>query len=231
MTKGYIFDYGGTLDTGGNHWGKVLWHAYGRQHVAVGEEQFREAYVYAERRLGSESAIRPGFTFRETMFCKVRHQFDYLCASYGCDLPPEQAVAVVDDACDVAAHHTRRSAEVLRQLRDAGCPLAVVSNFYGNLQTVLEEHGLLGLFQGVVESAQVGIRKPDPAIFRLGVEALGLTPEGVTVVGDSMGNDIIPASQAGCHTVWIEGEQWKPGPVDRSIPGHIIHHLEELTSI
>ena len=43
MSKGYIFDYGGTLDTGGCHWGKAIWHAYERQNVPVEEEQFREA--------------------------------------------------------------------------------------------------------------------------------------------------------------------------------------------
>ena len=52
MTKGYIFDYGGTLDTGGQHWGKVIWHAYERQQVPVSEALFREAYVHAERTLG-----------------------------------------------------------------------------------------------------------------------------------------------------------------------------------
>ena len=45
MSKGYIFDYGGTLDTGGQHWGMVLWHAYERHHVPVTEHEFREAYV------------------------------------------------------------------------------------------------------------------------------------------------------------------------------------------
>ena len=35
MIKGYIFDYGATLDTAGQHWGKVLWHAYERQQVPV----------------------------------------------------------------------------------------------------------------------------------------------------------------------------------------------------
>ena len=48
MVKGYIFDYGGTLDTGGNHWGKVIWHAYERVGVPVDEALFREAYVHGE---------------------------------------------------------------------------------------------------------------------------------------------------------------------------------------
>ena len=53
MIKGYIFDYGATLDTAGQHWGKVLWHAYERQNVPISESDFRDAYVYGERTLGS----------------------------------------------------------------------------------------------------------------------------------------------------------------------------------
>ena len=59
MTAGLIFDYGGTLDTGGQHWGQALWHADERHHVPVAEEQFREAYVYVERTL-LNGTIRPG---------------------------------------------------------------------------------------------------------------------------------------------------------------------------
>ena len=44
--KGFLFDYGGTLDTAGCHWGKMLWHAYQRQFVPIEEEQFRDAYVF-----------------------------------------------------------------------------------------------------------------------------------------------------------------------------------------
>ena len=72
MIKGYIFDYGGTLDTGGQHWGKVIWHAYERQQVPVSEEQFREAYVHAERTLGKNPIIKPDFTFRRTLEEKIR---------------------------------------------------------------------------------------------------------------------------------------------------------------
>ncbi|MFC2513069.1 MAG: HAD family hydrolase, partial [Prevotella denticola] len=43
----FLFDFGGTLDTAGCHWGKMLWHAYERKCVPITESQFREAYVYA----------------------------------------------------------------------------------------------------------------------------------------------------------------------------------------
>ena len=78
MIKGFIFDYGGTLDTGGQHWGKVLWHAYERQQVPVTEAQYREAYVHAERTLGKNPVIQPDFTFRQTLETKLRLQLHYL---------------------------------------------------------------------------------------------------------------------------------------------------------
>lgn len=78
MIKGIIFDYGGTLDTRGNHWGKVLWHAYERQQIPVTEEQFREAYVYAERTLGRNPIILPTYTFKKLLDVKLRLEMEYL---------------------------------------------------------------------------------------------------------------------------------------------------------
>ena len=91
--------------------------------------------------------------------------------------------------------------------------MVLVSNFYGNISVVLREFGFVGLFDHIIESAVVGIRKPDPRIFQLGVDALGLKPEEVIVVGDSIDKDIIPAKSVGCHTVWFKGEPWENMPV------------------
>lgn len=217
--KGYIFDYGGTLDTGGNHWGKVIWHAYERCRVPVIEQQFREAYVYAERMLGRNPIIKPDFTFRMTLEKKIGIQMDYL----GVD----GSEAVVDDLYKRTQAETARSREVLLQLKEC-YPMVLVSNFYGNISVVLREFGLDGIFQQVIESAVVGVRKPDPRIFTLGVEALGLKPEEVVVVGDSMDKDIIPAKKAGCHTVWFKGEGWTDEAVDESQADEVILSIEKL---
>ena len=106
--------------------------------------------------------------------------------------------------------------------------MVLVSNFYGNINVVLREFELDTLFDSVVESAVVGIRKPDYRIFKLGVEALGLPASEVTVVGDSLANDIVPAGSIGCSTVWLEGEHWSDIPVDRSLPSRVIADLDEL---
>ena len=106
--------------------------------------------------------------------------------------------------------------------------MVLVSNFYGNIARVLEEFQLDGIFGHIVESAVVGVRKPNPVIFTLGVEALGMEPGETLVVGDSFKKDILPAKEAGCHTVWFKGEEWTDETFDESVPDRIITNLDQL---
>lgn len=228
MIKGFIFDYGGTLDTGGQHWGKVIWHAYQRQCVPVSEPVFRDAYVHAERTLGKNPIIQSDFTFRRTLEEKIRIEMEYIREVVNVECGTRCVEAVVSDLYGHTKAETAKSREVLLQLRDK-YPMVLVSNFYGNISTVLREFQLDGIFTKIIESAVVGVRKPDPHIFTLGVEALGLQPGEVVVVGDSMDKDIIPARHAGCQTVWFKGEGWTDDPVDPSAADRVITSLNELT--
>lgn len=227
MTKGYIFDYGGTLDTGGQHWGKVIWHAYERQQVPVTEALYREAYVHAERTLGKNPIIQPNFTFRQTLEKKIEIQMNYL---EECGLKFDTniaAIQVLSDLYDHTVAETRRSRDVLLKLKER-YPMVLVSNFYGNISTVLEEFELNHIFSHIIESAVVGVRKPDPRIFTLGVEALGLPASEVVVVGDSMDKDIVPARKAGCQAIWFKGEGWTDDVVDETLASRVIMSLSEL---
>ena len=218
--QGFIFDYGGTLDTGGCHWGRVLWNAWQQAGVPVDERRFREAYVYAERTLGRQPIIQSDYTFRQTLAEKLRLELEYVSQ-------PDYLETILQQVYEQTKQHTAHSREVLRQLSER-FPLVLVSNFYGNIPVVLEEFGFTGVFQRVIESAVVGIRKPDARIFQLGVEALGLLPEQVAVVGDSMEKDIKPGHAAGCKTIWLRGMQWKDEPVDEQTADDIITDLTEL---
>ena len=224
--KGYIFDYGGTLDTCGCHWGKVLWHAYEYVGVPVSEEQFREAYVYAERYLGTHPVVKPTFTFRQTLETKLELELAHLSMLSGRELGTCKSALLEKLYADVTAT-TAHSGEVLRVLKE-NCPMVLVSNFYGNIAVVLREFGLDTLFDKVIESAVVGIRKPDPQIFALGVEALGMEPSDVAVVCDSFSKDILPARQIGCQTIWFKGEGWTDESEDETIPDKIITDLSDL---
>ena len=200
--KGLIFDYGGTIDTNGIHWGEVIWNAYRHSHIPVTREAFRNAYVQVERILGNKPVIRPAHTFRDVLRIKLALQFDAL----GSGNP--SCAEKIADACYADTRQTiRRAAEVLGDLKK-NYPMILVSNFYGNLRTVLDEFNLTGYFSRIIESAEAGIRKPNPAIYQLGIEALGLCPTKVAIIGDSYKNDINPANRLGCPSVWLKGKGW-----------------------
>lgn len=206
-----IFDYGGTLDTDGRHWAHVLWEGYCEAGVPVTNEQFREAYVYGERALAKAPIVLPEDTFRDVLEKKVRQQFAFLQAEHiWNDVPEvraEKLNMVVDYCHDYALRHITKARELLAALRPK-FRMVLVSNFYGNIEAILRDFGLAEYFDAVIESAVVGVRKPDPEIYRLGVKATGCEAKDVTVVGDSYSKDIVPANAIGCRTIWLRGEGW-----------------------
>lgn len=231
IPKGYIFDYGGTIDTNGCHWGKMLWHGYERRQIPITEEQFRAAYVYAERTLGKTPIIQTDYTFRKTLSIKLRIEFEYLqdkglIGGGNFNLASEQS-SILADVYGKVQEITAASKKVLLKLKET-CPIVLVSNFYGNMNVVLEEMGLDDVFEKVIESAVVGVRKPDPAIYQMGIDALGLKADEIISVGDSFDKDIVPAKKVGLHAVWLKGEQWDNTPHDESLPDRIISSLDEL---
>lgn len=228
---GYIFDYGGTIDTCGCHWGRFIWHAYEECDVPVDWQQFRQAYIHAERTLGGNPVIKPHYTFRQTLSEKLRIEMEWLAGTGLWSVSHSELSGFHDMVLDMlyekVVRETGRSRDVLLRL-GADCKMVLVSNFYGNIHVVLKEFGLDGIFSGVIESAVVGIRKPDPRIFAMGVDALGMSAADVTVVGDSMDKDIIPAKSIGCRTVWISGDTWEETPQDSHCADKVIKSLEDL---
>ena len=229
--EGIIFDYGATLDTCGNHWGQVIWHAYQFADVPVSENDYRAAYVHVERTLAINKIIMPDFTFDAVLSTKLQMQLAYLRDNKVLDVLQLELDIMHDVMLTYLARNLKRTLDhsrfVLEQLRKR-YPLVLVSNFYGNINAVLKEFGLDELFMGVIESAVVGYRKPALRLFSLGVEALGLKPEEVVMVGDSFYKDILPAQRVGCQTVWLKGEGWNKESYDERVPDRVITSLDQL---
>lgn len=226
---GLLFDYGGTLDTGARHWAHVLWQAYRSVGAPIAEDVFREAYVYGERALARSPIISPCDNFLVLLQKKVEQEALFLKQSAPWHPDGGQILAIALFAYRYAARHVAAARPVLEQL-GSKYPMALVTNFYGNMHAVLRDFDL-SCFETVVESACVGVRKPDPAIWRLGVEALGLPPRQVAIVGDSFDKDVLPARAVGCQTIWFKGEGWTDTVHDETIPSAVITSLSQLLSI
>jgi putative hydrolase of the HAD superfamily len=106
---------------------------------------------------------------------------------------------------------------LLGAMRAAGLKLAVVSNWDVSLGEVLDQLGLAELLDCVVTSAEAGAAKPDPAVFLLALERLGLGPEEVVHVGDSPELDVAGAEAAGIEAILIEpaGRHQRTSPRSR----------------
>ncbi|WP_108822941.1 HAD family hydrolase [Dysgonomonas sp. Marseille-P4361] len=230
--KGVIFDYGGTIDSNGKHWAEVLWEAYQDQDVPVTKVQFREAYVYGERYLATNLVILPEDNFYVLLKKKTELQMGYLLdKGFLTDenKTKEYSLAISTQCYNFVKSLIEKEIPVLQALKNR-YPMVLVSNFYGNVQAVLGDFDLLKYFDNIIESAVVGVRKPDPAIFRLGVEELALPGDSVVVIGDSYSKDIVPASQNGCQTIWLKGLGWGDDEEDATADLIITDFMELKTA-
>ena len=207
MIKGIIFDYGGTLDSRGVHWSEVLWRGYQYASVPIDKETFRTAYVEGERALARERIILPQDNFHTLLRKKVALEISYLPEQPD-DSTRDLWVDQISEYCDNAARECINEALPMLEKLHERYPMMLVSNFYGNIDEVLRDYGIRHLFKGIIESAVVGVRKPNPTLFRLGVDALELEAGEVLVVGDSLRKDIEPAESLGCQVLWLKGKGW-----------------------
>jgi putative hydrolase of the HAD superfamily len=121
-------------------------------------------------------------------------------------------------------HHYRQSwslyADVMPCLDVlSGCSLGVVSNGGGDKQRAkLRATAIDKLFSLIIISEEVGIAKPDPAIFLEACRRAGMSPESCAYVGDSLAEDALPSRAAGLCGFWLRRD-------------HSSHDLRTLTSL
>lgn len=108
--------------------------------------------------------------------------------------------------------------ELLAQLKNAGYQLGIISNGgHDTRLNTLKGLGFAHYFDEIISSGLVGVSKPDPEIFHLTANKLGVAPEHCVYIGDHPINDIQGASAAGMRAVWMEGFHQATQPIERKI--------------
>ena len=97
-----------------------------------------------------------------------------------------------------------RTGDTLEELRRRGYRLGVISNADGRVEALLESVGLRPHFELVIDSGVVGIDKPDPRIFHLAAERMGVAPAEALYVGDIYEIDVQGARAAGMQAILID---------------------------
>jgi putative hydrolase of the HAD superfamily len=94
--------------------------------------------------------------------------------------------------------------EAVVELRETGVKVGIVSNSEGSLDKLLARLGILEAFDFVLDSAVVGVEKPDPGIFRIALDRTKIAPDRALHVGDVYAMDVVGARAAGVHPALID---------------------------
>jgi putative hydrolase of the HAD superfamily len=107
--------------------------------------------------------------------------------------------------------------DLARRARAAGIPTGVLSNSLGGGgYDVYTGYDLPGLFDVIVISHEVGLRKPEPPIFKLAAERLGLALEDCVFVDDTL-THVKAARELGMAAVHFTGEAEELAEIERLI--------------
>jgi putative hydrolase of the HAD superfamily len=131
-------------------------------------------------------------------------------------------VAVEEMMAAIRFRAYRDAAPALAELRVLGVRLVCVSNWDYSLPDVLARVGLADELDGVVTSAAVGARKPDPRLFEAALEVAGCAADEALHVGDTPTEDVEGAKAAGIRAVLID----RDGGGDIESLRAIRHHLD-----
>ena len=109
-------------------------------------------------------------------------------------------------------------------------PLGLVTNGLSHVQRPkIERFDLERYFDVVVVSGEAGVQKPDPAIFRLALDALGTRPEATVYIGDNPYHDVAGARASGLGAIWVNRGDWHVDAGDEAIaPDVEVRELREL---
>lgn len=121
----------------------------------------------------------------------------------------------------------------LTTLRDAGYRLGVIANQPSQVRAAMERDGLVPFFEVWGVSDDLGLHKPDPALFRRTLELAGVDGGRTVMVGDRLDYDMRPARAAGMRTVWLlRGEAPDdPTPAQLAEPDVAIEELQQLPDV
>lgn len=190
-----------------------------RGHTAS-RERVTEAERRARLRLDQERAAQP-VRGRTGEGRYVRYLLDGLGIA-----DPEERRAVAEwrrafnlpiGLCHQADPQARAAIE---RARTAGLTVGVISNSNGSVRDALERAGLATHLDFVIDSTVVGIAKPDPRVFHLGLERAGAAADEAVYVGDSYFVDVVGSRQVGMGAVLFDPGRLG-GPRDCAVAGDL----------
>jgi putative hydrolase of the HAD superfamily len=234
--RAVLFDYGHTLvDFGRTQ--EALLEAYGeiRERIEAALNINAPEVGHLIDRVAGEvdRLVAESYRDRRMQEIDLVEVFDrVLLSTLGLVVPPdvvEHVVALDHSAFSRTIQVRPETLAVLRELRDRGLRLGLVSNVAllpQHMRTDLDALGIGPLLDASTFSSEVGVRKPDPRIFEETLSRLGVKPGQAVFVGDRLFDDIGGAQAVGMKAVLTTEFRREDGEDVR--PDFTIETLSEL---
>jgi len=206
--KGVIFDLGSTLIEFRGDWGDIFRGMSADLIAYLRDHGFNLDFERFDRRY--QEVVNQFYTRGQQDWIEYTAEYTlrYTLAEFGY---PEVSDEVLKDGLAAAfaqgellwqpfsdVYHT------LDTLKERGYQIGLISNARdaANVERLIDNAQLRPWLNPIVISANVGVRKPNPHIFKIVLDYWQLLPEQVVMVGDMLGADILGAHNAGLRGVW-----------------------------
>lgn len=125
------------------------------------------------------------------------------------------------------------SEEILKYLSAKGYKIGIIANQSPGTAERLENWGILKYIDVVAASAELGVAKPDRAIFDKALEMAHCAAREAVMIGDRLDNDISPAKKLGMQTVWVRQgfAVYQNLQLAECQPDYVVNSLSELKEI
>lgn len=144
-----------------------------------------------------------------------------------------EAAAIRTAAYRLSARPRPDAPQVLSTLRARGVRLAVVSDCSYELPDLWPDLPVAEFIDAPVFSAEVGVRKPNPQMYRTACERLGVEPAECIYVGDGGSGELTGATAMGMRAVLLADDGWATGhryDAD-DWQGETVHHLADVPAL
>jgi putative hydrolase of the HAD superfamily len=139
-------------------------------------------------------------------FQTVEASLEYVCAMLGVQVTPEQ----ITEAVEIRLRHTRRalkprpdSVSTLAGVKHEGYKVGLLSNCSIEIPIVWPETAFAEMIENPIFSSRELLKKPDPRIYHLACERLGVAPEQCLYIADGENFELTAAAKAGFHPVLV----------------------------
>lgn len=220
--KAVLFDFGGTLDSNGISCRDVLYCIYTNCGLKIERDKFDHAFYDADDNLPVRHNLKSS-SFEDTFRLHIKD------LSANLKITEKQTINKISNLyLSKTRKYFKQNIALLSKLKK-NYKLGVISNFFGNLGSVLKSEGLLDFFDMAVDSRVAGYLKPDPKIFMHALNGLGITPRNALMVGDSIERDIKGARNLDMQSALLWGDRFETNaPPDNLNATIILKNLTEL---